>query len=292
MVSAGSFTVGTSRDRSRLLLLTDTALSTEERAMLEMIPAPISILASAGEGTVVVARNARHVAFFADTPEPPELFAQGSRCLTTGTEATVVARCVVAGAARKVRFRLKPSHDGRVICVTENLTERAEDVPPSEASRPLSVIAPLPGVMSSQRFMEAAQRELKRVARHSSPLALVRIDIDRRHAAPTGTEALRAVAAVLRAGIRDLDLLARVGDGAFAVLLVHSDGEHGRSVTERLRETLSIRSAMLEDPAAILTISAGVVEYRASESLRDLLRRAETALCKAKADGWARVRLD
>lgn len=284
--------MGTSRDRPRLLLVTSSALSLEERAMLEMIPAPISILAPVGDGMAVVARNERHVGFFADTPEPSLLSEHASRCLASGSEAVFEAGCFVGGVHRPVRFHLKPNREGRVICVTEDLTERSVDPSPPELSPPLSVIAPLHGVMSAQRFMEAAQREVKRVVRHSSPLALVRIDIDRRHAARTGTEALRSVAAVLRAGIRDSDLLARVGDGAFAVLLVHTDGEHGRAVIERLRETISIRSAMVQDPESTLTISAGVVEYCSPEPFRALLRRAETALSKAKADGWDRVCLD
>jgi diguanylate cyclase (GGDEF)-like protein len=275
-----------------LLLVTGSVLSTEERAMLEMIPAPISILAPVGEGMAVVARNARHVRFFADTPEPSVLSEQGHRCLVSGTEAVLEAGCVVAGVHRQVRFRLKPNRECRVICVTEDLTERPLAAPPSEPSRRLSVSDPLIGVMGAQRFMEAARRELKRVERHSSPLALVRIDIDRCHEAPAGAEALRSLAAVLRAGTRDSDLIARVGDDAFALLLVHTDGEHGRAVTERLRETISIRSAMLQAPEATLTISAGVAEYRPRERLSELLRRAETALCRAKAEGRDRVRLD
>jgi diguanylate cyclase (GGDEF)-like protein len=275
-----------------LLLVKGSDLSSEERAMLEMIPAPISILAPVGEGMAVVARNERHVRFFADTPEPSLLSEHGARCLASGSETVFEAGCFVGGVHRPVRFHLKPNREGRVICVTEDLTERSVEPSPPESSVPLRVIGPLHGVMSSQRFMDAALREVKRVARHSSPLALVRIDIDRRHAASTGADALRSVAAVLKAGIRDSDLLARVGDGSFAVLLVHTDGEHGRAVIERLRETISIRSAMLQDPASTLTISAGVVEYGSPEPFRELLRRAETALSKAKADGWDRVRLD
>jgi len=274
------------------MLLTSSALSREERAMLEMIPTPISILAPLGDGMVVVARNACHVRFFADTPEPPALSEQGRRCLATGSEAVLEVRCVVAGAHRYVRFRLKPNSEGRIICVTEDLTARAASPPLEGEMRRLSVSDPLIGVMNQQQFMAAARRELRRVARHNSPLALVRIDLDRCQDARARVQDLRSVAAVLRAGTRDLDLIARIGDASLALLLVHTDGEHGRAVIERLRETISIRSAMAQTSAAPMTISAGVAEHCPGERLSDLLRRAETALCGAKAEGPNRVRLD
>ena len=243
---------------------------------------------------VVVARNARHVRFFGDTAEPAALFEHGIECLSSAAEAVLELSVVVAGRRRQVRFRLKPNREGRIICVTEDITAHGA---PAER-RALSMDEPLPGVMTSARFVESARRELRRVARHHSPLALVRIELDppaRRpegDGSPAGAEALRGVVQVLRDGIRDTDLLAHVGAGALAVLLVHTDGEHGRAVIERLRETISIRAAMAQTPSAALTISAGVVEHRSGERLDDLLRRAETALCRAKAAGRDRVCLD
>ena len=188
-----------------------------------------------------------------------------------------------------------------MICVAEDVTaahEAAREVARQrEALRQASTIDPLTGAMGRRRFMEDARLELKRARRHQIPIAQVIIDVDRFqdlndvHGCEAGDDALRAVAEVLRSGLRDTDLIARIGGDEFALLLLHTDGSYGRIVTDRLRETVTIRSSMFDAVRTPMTISAGVAQFSTDEDLESLFARAEAALYTAKASGRDRVML-
>src|SRR5207248_8842599 len=111
----------------------------------------------------------------------------------------------------------------------------------------------LTGLANRRRFMEVLELELKRSDRFDSPLALVLADLDDfklvndRFGHHTGDEALRALSGVFRAGLRDVDLAARLGGEEFAVLLPETDEAGAAGVAERLRPGLE-RSAA-EGPA-------------------------------------------
>lgn len=284
-----------------LVLVPEGNLTDEERTILSLTPAAISILAVGAEGVHQVARNERYERIFSGGPPPEELLEQAGLSIQVSSELSFELACETPAAVRQVRFRLQPISPNRVVCVAEDITvahEAAREVSRQrEFLRSASPIDPLTGAMGRRRFMEDARLELRRATRHTISLALVLIDVDRLQelndtlSSEAGDAALHAVAEVLRSGLRDTDLIARVGGDEFALLLLHTDGQYGRIVTDRLRETVTIRAAMFEDGEIPLTISAGVVEHRAGESLEDLVGRAETALYTAKASGRDRVML-
>jgi len=156
----------------------------------------------------------------------------------------------------------------------------------------------LTGLANRRRFMEFVQLELKRAERFQSPLGLLLVDLDDfklvndRFGHGTGDEVLRALSDVFRESLRDVDLAARLGGEEFAVLLPETDYSGAAGVAERLRASLA--SLELQDPDGQgfgVTASFGVAVYPEAQSVDELLRTADAALYRAKAEGKNRVAL-
>jgi diguanylate cyclase (GGDEF)-like protein len=123
------------------------------------------------------------------------------------------------------------------------------------------------------------------------PLALVMIDVDHfkqfndRHGHLEGDQQLRWVAQQLSHGVHPVrELLARFGGEEFSLVLpgLHLDEAVARA--ERLRQRFS-------QPDSPLTVSLGVAAEvpEAGSDPSMLLRRADTALYRAKRRGRNRV---
>jgi diguanylate cyclase (GGDEF)-like protein len=156
----------------------------------------------------------------------------------------------------------------------------------------------LTGLANRRRFMEVVELELKRAERFQSPLGLLLVDLDDfknvndRFGHGTGDEVLRALSDVFRESLRDVDLAARLGGEEFAVLLPETDYSGAAGVAERLRASLA--SLELETPDREqfgVTASFGVAVYPEAQSVDELLRTADAALYRAKAEGKNRVAL-
>jgi len=129
-------------------------------------------------------------------------------------------------------------------------------------------------------------------ARQGQPLSLVMADVDRfkayndDHGHRAGDEALRGVAAVLRAHARPSDLVARYGGEEFAVLLPATDADAGRAVAERLRAAV----AAYPWPGRAVTASFGVATtHPGAKGVSDLEDEADQALYHSKHRGRDRV---
>jgi diguanylate cyclase (GGDEF)-like protein len=118
--------------------------------------------------------------------------------------------------------------------------------------------------------------------------ALLMMDIDDfkrlndEHGHLHGDAVLERVARVLRANVREGDLLARYGGEEFVVAMPGADLEQALQVAERLR-----RAVERDTPSSI---SVGCAVRRPGERLDDVLRRADDLLLFAKRSGKNVVR--
>lgn len=147
----------------------------------------------------------------------------------------------------------------------------------------------LSGLANRRRFERQLEREVARTVRYGHPLSLLLIDIDKfkkvndNHGHETGDEAIRRLAKTLQAGIRGIDLAARIGGEEFAVILAETSLAGGVEVAERLR--LAIRAVPIPQ-AGRITASFGVAECPfCAQTARDLLACADAALYEAKRQG-------
>jgi diguanylate cyclase (GGDEF)-like protein len=155
----------------------------------------------------------------------------------------------------------------------------------------------LTGVLNRRAAMEQLRLEIERVARTGQDLAVILIDVDKfkaindTHGHAAGDAVLRSVAAVLRAGVRGVDVVARYGGEEFLVVLPQTDAFGALKMAERLRKSLAKQDVRIENGSILrVTASFGVAALAgAAETDEQLLRRADQGLYAAKEAGRNRV---
>jgi diguanylate cyclase (GGDEF)-like protein len=159
---------------------------------------------------------------------------------------------------------------------------------------------PLTGLATDRRFRAAVQAELRRARRYRQHAAVVVVDLDdfagvnERVGVLVGDRLLREVGILLKNAIRDIDVVARLGEDEMAVLLPETGRNAALSVAERFRLEVEGYFATRESRGAPvgLTISAGVAAYPEDAATPEaLLERAAQALYQAKAAGRNAVEL-
>lgn len=138
--------------------------------------------------------------------------------------------------------------------------------------------------------------ERLRHQRQSSPLTLVLLDLDffKRindtlgHAA--GDKALQYFANLMRATVRQTDLVARMGGEEFCLLLPDTDAEQALLVAEKIRHKLARAAVDLDGSPVTLTVSGGIAQLGADgDTLDAMTRNADEKLYQAKATGRNRI---
>jgi len=107
---------------------------------------------------------------------------------------------------------------------------------------------------------------------------------------PAGDAALKHVARLLEAAVRDGDVVARIGGEEFAVWLPRTPLREGVEVAERIRRSVAEKHLTWSGSVYPLTTSCGIASY--PEPIGDLLNlptAADAALYRAKQAGRNRV---
>jgi diguanylate cyclase (GGDEF)-like protein len=169
----------------------------------------------------------------------------------------------------------------------------------AERGTPSAGCDPLTGLATRSSFLERLGVEMREAATSGRPLALVVADVDhlRKVADTRGRGAvetvLRKLAGVLRATVREDQLVARLGDDDFAVILSGMGRGSARQVAARLRSTIErFRFASTWDGGSSfsVTLSLGAASYPTdADNETDLLTRATEALDEARSLGRNRV---
>jgi diguanylate cyclase (GGDEF)-like protein/PAS domain S-box-containing protein len=188
------------------------------------------------------------------------------------------------------------------IAVNEDITARKEAEEKiyrlNAGLEQLAMTDYLTSLYNRRYFMQRGVEEFKRTKRNKQSLALLMMDIDEfksvndTYGHEAGDMALQQVAAVMKASLRETDILGRMGGEEFAVLLPNTTVEDAAILAERVRNI--ILNASFETVGEALTISVticiGVAAYtNGMSSVEDLLRNADEALYEAKHSGRNRV---
>lgn len=106
-----------------------------------------------------------------------------------------------------------------------------------------------------------------------------------------GDEALRLIAKTIKATLRNIDLVGRIGGEEFGVFLPGCDPGQTRSVAERIRLAVNDAPFAPDGLPTRLSVSVGGASYESPISLGDLYRAADQRLYAAKRLGRNRVEL-
>ena len=153
------------------------------------------------------------------------------------------------------------------------------------------MLDPLTGALNRLGYTESMGREYARWRRYGGQLSLAmcdldlfkRINDDYGHAA--GDKVLTSVAGLLRQQIRNCDLLCRLGGEEFAVILPETALEGARIAAEKLRANVAASKFRFKNSPVPVTISIGVAEFHAGDTIEDVFERADRALYMAKHQG-------
>jgi diguanylate cyclase (GGDEF)-like protein len=163
------------------------------------------------------------------------------------------------------------------------------------------------GLLNAAAWHVRAGHALRRAERTSGQAALLVLDLDHfklvndHYGHLVGDQVLAAVAAAVRAEVRDDDIVGRFGGEEFVVLLQSEDSDDGRTtaatVAERIRKRVSelqVAVPEMRGPVVVdkLTVSIGGSVFPADATdLGQLLEVADTAMYASKRAGRNTVRM-
>jgi len=148
---------------------------------------------------------------------------------------------------------------------------------------------------------EVMEREISLAHRHGHPLSLALGDLDHfkqlndSHGHQVGDAMLKHFAALIKDNIKGRDTPARFGGEEFAILLPNTTVYNAAKLVDSLRRLLHETDFILSrDRSAIgrMSVSFGVTQLLATDSVGDLVERADALLYRAKRNGRNRVESD
>jgi two-component system cell cycle response regulator len=161
----------------------------------------------------------------------------------------------------------------------------------------MSVHDPLTGVHNYRYLHTRLSEEFRRAERYQEPMACLVVDIDglaahNRRGRSRGDDVLKRVANVLQTAVRDIDVVARLGEDEFVLILPNTHFVGSVKVAERVwQEVARGMAGTDEPPSPRVTVSVGAAMYpsRDVRTKEAVLRGAEAALREAKQAGGNRV---
>jgi diguanylate cyclase len=192
-------------------------------------------------------------------------------------------------ATRAMEQRAK-SLEGELQASSQQVTELRDKL---ADVRKESLTDPLTNVANRKAFDEAVKAAVEAVA-SGEDVSLLMCDIDHfkkfndTFGHQTGDQVLRLVASCLSENVKGRDTAARYGGEEFAVLLRGTALNGATNVAEQIRQTVETKKLVKKSTGEILgaiTISIGVAQFTAGESMEAVVRRADACLYGAKHSG-------
>jgi diguanylate cyclase (GGDEF)-like protein len=150
----------------------------------------------------------------------------------------------------------------------------------------------------SRVFKELAGSQIRLCKRNGWPVGMVVMDIDRlgaindRYGYDAGNRVLRHFAETLQKTVRESDLVARLDDDRFALLLPKCDAKAAKKVIQRIQEEILSHPLKVDRGEVKIPFSCGVVSFAGKVAkFNVLLNRAAEALETAKRKGGNRIEL-
>ena len=164
----------------------------------------------------------------------------------------------------------------------------------------MAVTDPLTGLHNRRYLDTHLATLLERAQNRKRSLSVLITDLDRfksvndRFGHDGGDDVLREFARRLRKNVRGIDLAIRFGGEEFVVVMPDTSLDVAQNVAERIRGEIADRPFRVGRTGAPLdvTVSVGVAQMQAGDSVETLLKRADVALYDAKSAGRNRVVAD
>lgn len=149
--------------------------------------------------------------------------------------------------------------------------------------------------LNRRGMLEALGREMQRARRYHTPLCVSLLDIDNfkqlndKLGHQAGDNALVHLVRVIRATLRQMDVIARFGGEEFMLLLPNTTLPDAMQAVTRIQRELTKSIFMFEHQKVLVTFSAGAALVGIDEGQDQLIQRVDAALYQAKREGKNRV---
>lgn len=138
-------------------------------------------------------------------------------------------------------------------------------------------------------FMRELERLVARVQRYKGSAAMLFVDLDGLkmindsfgHRA--GDEALIEVAALLAKGIRQSDVVARIGGDEFGILLEHASEASAHETAARLTDLIGSREFRHDGDVLPLSVAIGLAMIEDGDTAESIIARADEEMYRRKA---------
>lgn len=166
------------------------------------------------------------------------------------------------------------------------------------ASIELAIVDPLTG-LHNRRYLDSHFSALVEDAhRRGRPLSVLVLDVDRfktindTYGHDAGDDVLRDLAQRVRANVRGVDVVARLGGEELVIVMPDASLETARSAAERIRDRIADEAFKIHKRSLAIPVTASI-GVAALEGERDgpraLMKRADEALYDAKSGGRNKV---
>jgi diguanylate cyclase len=158
------------------------------------------------------------------------------------------------------------------------------------------LVDPLTAILNRAGYDEYVNKEYQRWRRYQSNLTLAVIDLDNfkeindnyGHAA--GDKVLATVSRQLESQLRENDVICRYGGEEFVLILPETNAPEGIVILDKLRDYIANCNFHFQDTPVPVTLSCGVAQFRADDSVDHVFDRADQAMYAAKRNGRNQVR--
>ena len=153
------------------------------------------------------------------------------------------------------------------------------------------VADPLTSLGNRRYFDRAIEPFFDALETRSTPFSVMVFDIDHFKRVndilghDMGDQILKEIAARLVTNMRAVDVVARYGGEEFMIAMPETKAKEALVAADRVRALIAGTPVFVEGEALQITTSVGVAEVEAGENLRDVFKRADDALYKAKQAG-------
>jgi two-component system cell cycle response regulator len=194
--------------------------------------------------------------------------------------------------AEELRARVEALLRTRKVIGERTAKDKDKDKSKPEAEAPVGTAARNP----SEVFRRRAEEEFDRAERYSDPLACLRVELDeydaliQRHSVDAVAGMIRSLRDVIETSVRKIDLVFRLDDRGYVLLLPNTHFPGALAVAERISLD-SVKMRLDAEPGYRATVSVGVSFFpnKDTHSVQDLLDLVGAALERARSEGGGKI---
>ncbi|MBI3189171.1 MAG: diguanylate cyclase [Ignavibacteriales bacterium] len=184
-----------------------------------------------------------------------------------------------------------------LIRLTENVATTLEVLYLNEIIREHVIIDEVTGMYSNKFFLQRISEELQRAEDTDVELAMLMMSVDhaqeisQRYGDGGFERVITVLSKTIRSSIRPYDVVGRIDENKFGVLLISTSANDAQIWAEKIRKNVSSLTIALEDKSFSVTLSIGVCGVVSGMRREELFASTVTVLHRATETGGNAVRI-